>query len=127
MIQPPLVLIVEDERSLRDMLSELLSGSGYRTVTASDGAAGLDTLRRAGPDLVLLDVSMPVMDGLTFLRRRSDEACRPTVPVVVMSAQPRELEARTLGAQQFISKPFDLDDLLSVIGQCLRTPGISAI
>ena len=127
MTQPPLVLIVEDDRSLRDMLADLLDGSGYRTVTASDGAAGLDTLRRAAPDLVLLDVAMPVMDGLTFLRRRSDEACRPTVPVVVMSAQQRESEARTLGARQFISKPFDLDDLLCVIDQCLRTPGASGI
>jgi CheY-like chemotaxis protein len=125
MTKPPLVLIVEDDQSLRDMLADLLRGSGYRTVTASDGAAGLDTLRRAAPDLVLLDVAMPVMDGLTFLRRRSDEACRPTVPVVVMSAQQRESEARTLGAQHFISKPFDLDDLLSAIDRCLRTPGIS--
>ena len=127
MNQPPLVLIVEDDQSLRDMLSELLGSSGYRTVTVSDGAAGLDTLRRAAPDLVLLDVAMPVMDGLTFLRRRSDEACRPTVPVVVMSAQQRESEARTLGAQQFISKPFDLDELLCVIDHCLRTPGTSGI
>jgi DNA-binding NtrC family response regulator len=47
------------------------------------------------------------------------------VPVVVMSAQQRESEARTLGAQQFIAKPFDLDDLLGVIDRCLRTPGIS--
>ena len=127
MTQPPLVLIVEDDPSLRDMLSDLLSGSGYRTVTANDGAAGLDTLRRAAPDLVLLDVAMPVMDGLTFLRRRSEQVCRPTVPVVVMSAQQRAFEARTLGAQQFISKPFDLDDLLCVIDRCLRTPGASGI
>lgn len=123
MTQPPLVLIVEDDQSLRDMLADLLDGSGYRTVTATDGAAGLDTLRRAAPDLVLLDVAMPIMDGLTFLRRRSAEACRPTVPVVVMSAQRRESEVRTLGAQQFISKPFDLDDLLCVIDHYLRTPG----
>ena len=122
MTQLPLVLIVEDDQSLRDMLSDLLDGSGYRTVTASDGAAGLDTLRRAAPDLVLLDVAMPIMDGLTFLRRRSDEACRLTVPVVVMSAQQRESEARKLGAQQFISKPFDLDDLLGVIDRCLHPP-----
>jgi CheY-like chemotaxis protein len=125
MFQPPLVLIVEDDQSLRTMLSDLLGASGYRTLTANDGAAGLDTLRRAAPDLVLLDVSMPVMDGLTFLRRRSEEACRPTVPVVVMSAQRRAIEARRLGAQQFISKPFELDDLLGVIDRCLRTPGIS--
>lgn len=127
MIQPPLVLIVEDDQSLRDILSDLLGDRGYRTVTANDGAAGLDMLRRAAPELVLLDVSMPVMDGLAFLRRRSEEACRPTVPVVVMSAQQRGSEARTLGARQFISKPFDLDDLLSIIDRCLGTPGISEI
>jgi CheY-like chemotaxis protein len=122
MTQPPLVLIVEDDPSLRDMLSDVLDGSGYRTVTANDGAAGLDTLRRAAPDLVLLDVAMPIMDGLTFLRRRSEEACRPTVPVVVMSAHQRESEVRMLGAQQFIAKPFELDDLLGVVDRCLNPP-----
>jgi CheY-like chemotaxis protein len=120
MAQPPLVLIVDDDQTLRDLLREILDGVGYRTVTASNGAAGLDTLRRAAPDLVLLDVAMPVMDGLTFLRRRSEEACRPAVPVVVMSAQQREAEARELGAQQFVSKPFDLDDLLGVVDRCLH-------
>jgi CheY-like chemotaxis protein len=122
MTQLPLVLIVEDDQALRDMLADLLDGSGYRTVTASDGAAGLDTLRQIAPDLVLLDVAMPIMDGLTFLRRRSEEACRPTVPVVVMSAHQRESEARKLGAQQFISKPFDLDDLLGLVDRCLHPP-----
>jgi CheY-like chemotaxis protein len=122
MIQPPLVLIVEDDQSLRDMLRELLDDAGYRTVTASDGAAGLDRLRRAAPDLVLLDVAMPIMDGLTFLRCRSAEACRLTVPVVVMSAQQRESEARTLGAQHFVSKPFNLDDLLGIVDRCVGPP-----
>jgi two-component system, OmpR family, KDP operon response regulator KdpE len=122
MAQPPLVLIVDDDQMLRDMLRDLLDDVGYRTVTASNGAAGLDTLRRAAPDLVLLDVAMPVMDGLTFLRRRSAEDCRPTVPIVVMSAQSREAEARLLGAQQFVSKPFDLDNLLDVVDRCLHPP-----
>ena len=122
MARPPLVLIVDDDQTLRDLLRELLEDAGYRTVTASDGAAGLDALCRAAPDLVLLDVSMPIMDGLTFLLRRSEEACRPPVPVVVMSAQQRESEARQLGAQQFVSKPFDLDVLLGVVDRCVGPP-----
>lgn len=122
MAKSPLVLIVDDDQTLRDLLRELLEDAGYQTATASDGAAGLDALCRAAPDLVLLDVAMPIMDGLTFLRRRREEQCRPTVPVVVMSAQQRESEARKLGAQQFISKPFDLDVLLGVVGRCVRPP-----
>src|SRR5689334_1236662 len=66
MTQPPLVLIVDDDQMLRDMLQDFLDDVGYQTMTASDGAAGLDMLGQAAPDLVLLDVAMPVMDGLTF-------------------------------------------------------------
>jgi DNA-binding response OmpR family regulator len=127
MTQPPLVLIVDDDQMLRDMLHDFLDDVGYQTMTASDGAAGLDMLGQAAPDLVLLDVSMPVMDGLTFLRRRREERCRLTVPIVVMSAQHHGAEARQLGAQQFVSKPFDLDELLGVIDRCLHAPNRSAI
>jgi CheY-like chemotaxis protein len=122
MARPPLVLIVDDDQTLRDMLRDLLEDAGYRTATASDGAAGLDALCRAAPDLVLLDVAMPIMDGLAFLRRRSEKACREAVPVVVMSAQQRESEALKLGARQFVSKPFDLDDLLGVVDRCVGPP-----
>ena len=120
MAQAPLVLIVDDDQALRDLIREILIDVGYRAVTAANGSIGLATFRSAEPDLVLLDVAMPVMDGLTFLRRRSDEACRPTVPVVVMSAENREREARRLGAQQFVAKPFDVEDILDVVERWLR-------
>ena len=120
MTQAPLVLIVDDDQDLRDLLREILIDAGYRTVTAANGCIGIATFRSAEPDLVLLDVAMPVMDGLAFLRLRNDEACRPAVPVVVMSAENRELEARRLGAQQFVAKPFDLDDIIEVVERWLR-------
>ena len=120
MAQAPLVLIVDDDQDLRDLIREMLIDAGYRAVTAANGSIGLATLRSDEPDLVLLDVAMPVMDGLTFLRQRSDEACRLAVPVVVMSAENREAETRRLGAQQFVAKPFDIDDLVGVVERWLR-------
>jgi CheY-like chemotaxis protein len=122
MAQPPLVLIVEDDHSLRDMLPELLHDMEDRTVTASDGAAGLDMLCRAAPDLVLLDVAMPIMDGLTFVRRRSEEGVPTDRAGGGHVGRHRESEARKLGAQQFVSKPLNLDVLLDVVGRCVGPP-----
>jgi CheY-like chemotaxis protein len=119
MAQAPLVLIVDDEQALRELICDLLTDVGYRTATATNGAAAFDSMRCAAPDLILLDVAMPIMDGLTFLRRHRADQHRPSVPVVIMSAERREVEARQLGAAQFVSKPFDLDHLLSVIEHCL--------
>jgi len=117
MTASPLVLVVDDDLALRDLIHQVLVDVGYRTIMAADGAAALRIIRRTDLDLVLLDVNMPVMDGLAFLRQRSDEHCHLTVPVVVMSAEDREAEARRVGAADFLPKPFDIDALLDLVEQ----------
>jgi CheY-like chemotaxis protein len=112
----PCVLVVDDDPSIRDLYTTLLHGEGYRVATAVDGQAGLNQLS-CGPDLILLDLTMPVMDGREFLRRLRRLAKHASTPVVVLSAHSA---AATLDeAQAVMQKPFDLDALLGRVSGLL--------
>jgi two-component system chemotaxis response regulator CheY len=111
------VLIVDDDSDLRSFVVDALEFSGYAVDTAEHGRAALDQVRRARPDLVLLDMMMPVMDGWAFLQECSkDDSCRK-VPVVVVSAAAsvQPTSANSLGVQAVLKKPFGLDDLVAVV------------
>ncbi len=103
------VLVVDDESDVRDLLSKFLRRRGYEVDTASDGAAAIERIRDGHPDIVLLDIRLPKMDGLSVLahlRGESDE-----VAVITMSGNADEETARKsleLGAADFITKPFNL-------------------
>jgi CheY-like chemotaxis protein len=113
------VLVVDDERAIRDFLGDVLTGEGYDVSTASDGHAALTQLATAPPDLVLLDIMMPVLDGREVLRRMRADPRLSRVAVLVMSAaaDPGPL----VGVDRFLPKPFDLDRLLSAIGELLAS------
>lgn len=115
------ILIVDDEFGIAETVSEVLSQLGYSTLTAINGHIALGTLAQAKPDLILLDVMMPVMSGPEMLRAlRADEALRG-IPVVMMSA----VEIGSLPDdirplfQAFLQKPFTLEDLLAAIAKGL--------
>ena len=112
------ILVVEDEPPLRTTLAMALRSCGHRPVEAEDGAQALAQARATSPDLVLLDLQLPVMDGWAFLRHFRAEPEFRDVPVVVMSAAHRVVP-RELDAQAFLPKPFDLDELLDVIDELL--------
>src|SRR5215208_4497205 len=80
------ILVVEDEAIIRAFLADGLTDAGYEVETAENGADALDRLEAYAPDVVLLDLLMPVMDGWAFLRERQDDPRLSTVPVVVLSA-----------------------------------------
>ncbi|NPC70311.1 response regulator [Corallococcus exiguus] len=110
------VLIVDDERDLRESIAELLEMSGYRVAQAANGLAALELLAAAPkPGMVLLDKMMPVMDGYEFLLQvRSDPAYRE-LPVLMMTADAGfRAPPETLG---LLHKPLDLDKLLRLVGQ----------
>jgi CheY-like chemotaxis protein len=118
---PGRVLVVDDEPSLRRLLTDLLSFEGYRVSTASDGAQALERLRHFRPDVVVLDLTMPVMGGLTFAEqchRMDGYADLPIVAVTAMhdvdGVAPR-LEG--LGVRKCLAKPFDLEELLAAVEQ----------
>ena len=110
-----LVAIIEDDSEFRDMLRELLEEQQYRVVALSNGAEALEALRGDTlPNVILLDVSMPVMDGFDFLRFRNDDPQLSTVPVVlVTNAKPHERP--TIGVNDVVRKPIDIDEILFAI------------
>ncbi|ADO68434.1 response regulator [Stigmatella aurantiaca] len=113
------LLIVDDEAAIIEALQELLTDEGYDVATAFNGAEGLKQLHAAKPDLLLLDLMMPVMDGRELLRRVREDPSFQDLPVVVMSAGSiSDEERRTASAT--LAKPFELDVLLSTLDQQLR-------
>ena len=107
------VMVVEDDRALADLVVSVLEEEGYAVQTARNGQEALNQVRESLPDIILLDLQMPVMDGWTFyslLRQHKDTA---TIPVIVTSSDEREARARSdLHAECFLQKPFEIDDLL---------------
>lgn len=114
------ILVVDDQGSVRRLLEEYLTEQGYRVITATDGQSALYTARQAMPDLILLDIMMPKMDGYQFLRQFRQE--RQT-PVIVLTAREEETDAvlgLDLGADDYITKPFRMRELTSRIRAVLR-------
>ena len=114
------VLVVDDDPDIREVVALILEDEGFRVETAVNGAEALEIVRSNPPSGILLDMMMPVMDGPTFLRAWQSEAPSRRVPVVVMSANQKAVDALTLGAATFIQKPFDVDDLLRLVDTTFR-------
>jgi DNA-binding response OmpR family regulator len=114
------ILVVDDQASVRQLLQEYLNEQGYRVVSAGDGQSALYTARHEQPDLILLDVMMPKMDGYQFLRLYRQE--RQT-PVIILTAREEETDAvlgLDLGADDYVIKPFRMRELLARIRALLR-------
>ena len=120
------VLVVDDEPALRDALESSLAFEGYEVTTASDGLEALDVIAEKSPDLVLLDIMMPRMDGLTTVRRL--RARGDTVPVLMLTARDAVGDRVTgldVGADDYLAKPFELDELLARVRALLRRNSIA--
>ena len=115
------LLIVDDELAIVEALQDILSVEGYDVITAFNGVDGLQRMADSKPDLVLLDLMMPVMDGREMLRRMREDSRLSSVPVVVMSAGRISDEERRTSAR-FLAKPFELDVLLDTIAELLGQP-----
>ena len=114
------ILIVEDDSNIRELLSLYLEQEGYRIETAQDGADGLRTYKRVHPDLVLLDLMMPVMDGTQMIRELRTFS---KTPVIVLTAKGEVFDKVTLlelGADDYITKPFEMREVIARIRAVLR-------
>ena len=117
------IMIIEDDDSIRNNLQLLLESEGYSVETATDGRAALDQLSAATtlPSLIILDLMMPVMDGVQFRKEQLNDPKLSTIPVVLATAGVN-IESKTLlvGAQGQLKKPFDLYDFLSTVKRFVR-------
>ncbi|HEY7280671.1 MAG TPA: response regulator [Actinomycetota bacterium] len=107
------VLIVDDEPDIVILLRLALEAAGYSTVEATDGREALEVIRVAHPDVVLLDIMMPGMDGWTTLEHLEETGEHPRVIMVTAKTASRDHDrAMELGADDFVTKPFEPDELL---------------
>lgn len=117
---PATLLIADDEPAIRDVLRDFLSAQGYAVVTAADGTEALAVAQEASPDLVLLDVMMPGLDGFEVIRhlRRNGQT-----PVILLTARVAEIDRVTgleLGADDYVTKPFSLHEVAARVKAVLR-------
>jgi nitrogen regulation protein NR(I) len=116
------VLIVDDEPNLRKILSAQLTRDGYDALTAEDGEQGLHLLREHHIDLIITDLKMPKIDGMTLLKRALE--IEPELPVVLITAHgtiDTAVEALKRGAFDFVTKPFDKDEVRQIVAKALKT------
>jgi len=114
------ILVVEDDANLLDVLRHNLAREGYGVVTARDGEAGVAEARAHKPDLILLDIMLPVLDGLEVCRILRKEM---TVPILMLTAKAEEIDkvvGLEMGADDYVTKPFSLRELLARIKAMLR-------
>jgi len=114
----PRILLVEDNEMNRDMLSRRLSRRGYEVVVAVDGRQGLDLARQQKPDLILMDMSLPVLDGWETTRQLKADPATQAIPVIALTAHAMsgdEEKAREAGCDDYDIKPIEFSRLLGKI------------
>jgi two-component system, OmpR family, response regulator len=114
------ILVIEDDPSIQEFMSMALQDEGYEVKVAANGAVALQLLNTFQPDLILLDMLMPIMDGKAFLEKYH-QLPASRAPIIALSAS-RNLKSivKPLGVNDFLGKPFDLDELLGCVAKHLR-------
>lgn len=116
--QKPKILIVEDEYYLAEIIKARLEFEGYQAAIAEHGQAALDHLKKEPADIVLMDIMMPVMDGLEAAKKIKADTKLQKIPVIFLTARAQHedhLKAHQAGGDDYISKPFEMEDLLAKI------------
>ena len=118
------ILVVEDEPDVASLLTLLLKSQGYDVITAGDGQEALEVARSELPDLILLDIMLPKLDGYKVARMLKFDEKFSYIPIIMLTAKIQEKDKKVgleMGANAYITKPFDTADLLDVIKQTLAT------
>jgi DNA-binding response OmpR family regulator len=115
------ILVVDDELEIRDLLTEVLTGEGYDVIQASNGVEALELVEKEEPQVILLDVMMPGIDGVEVCRRLKEEDKTRFIPIIMVTAfEDRDVDAFVMGADDFVTKPFSLVELSFRVGSMLR-------
>src|SRR5215217_5653779 len=121
--RPPLILVADDEPVNLALIKRRLEWEHYRIETAEDGGQAVEAARRALPDLIILDVMMPVMDGLQACRLLKEDPATRDIPVIFLSAlddTDTKVRGLSLGANDYVSKPFRVEELLARVSVAIR-------
>ncbi|HEX7623858.1 MAG TPA: response regulator [Anaeromyxobacteraceae bacterium] len=110
----PAILIVDDDRDIREGLADILGLAGYLVRTAANGKVALEEAQESWPDLIILDLMMPVMNGWKFLEAQRRHPRLASIPVIVASAS---TASQVEGAAVLLRKPFDVDTLLAIVAR----------
>jgi len=121
MADPKKIIVAEDEQQLALAVKIRLQSKGYQVMTASDGRQALELAEQEKPDLIILDVLMPVMDGYSCLRELNTRFGRGKIPVIILTARDRMKDLFELeGIEDYVIKPFDHEDLLVRIDRVFK-------
>ena len=118
------VLVIEDEKSICDFISRTLELNGYKVMTAFTGKDGLQAITSALPDLVLLDLGLPDMDGNDVIRETRKWSGMPIIVISARIQEKEKVEALDAGADDYITKPFGTSELLARIRTAMRHSNI---
>jgi CheY-like chemotaxis protein len=119
----PLVLVADDFADVREMYAEFLEFAGFRVIQAQTGAEALDAARQARPDVILMDITMPGLDGFTAVTLLRQEPAFARTPILMLTAhvfEEHEAQAKAAGCSGFIRKPCLPDDLVRQVQQALQ-------
>jgi CheY-like chemotaxis protein len=118
------ILIVDDDPNIVQMLSDILTDEGYEVATATQSLRAFDRAKEAQPDLILMDIMMPYLDGLDQIKLLSLDDDLKEIPIIVITAKARALDGipdlRALRIVDYLYKPFEIADLLEKIGRALK-------
>ena len=123
--QARLVLVVEDDLSIRNVITDVLEDRGFRVSTAENGAEALEYLEYLEPDVMVLDLLMPVMHGWAFMESYLDKTGGKQIPLVVVSVNPALPRSfNRFGVRKVVAKPFDIDDLVRAVDSALEPAAV---
>jgi DNA-binding response OmpR family regulator len=123
------ILLIDDDSLLLDLLERKLKARGYDVVTACDGSAGIECARTEKPDLIVLDMMMPIMDGRQTLRMLQADAALADIPVIMLTSRREESEivdAIEKGAADYQLKPFSPDEIIARVGRFVTKKRVEA-
>ena len=116
------ILVVDDEPEFRMMLRTRLEANGYEVNEAEDGAVGLEKARKMGPDLIILDVMLPKMDGYKVARLLKFDEKHRNIPILLLTARSQQADRETgmaVGGDAYLTKPYKSEDMLEIVAKLL--------
>ena len=115
------ILVADDEEEIRNLLDHFLKGQGYEVILASDGNEALKLASEKNPQVIILDIKMPGLDGLEVCKRLKEKEQTKLIPVIVITGfEDNKMEALNIGADDFVNKPFDMAEISSRVKSALR-------